>query len=152
MHRLMSDSASKADSSKARCNFCFRPKADVRAPASHGRLTFDDLIANWMTRLVGRCVWSVQFLHRLVDGLLQAQRVSALPWWVVLQAFDLCSEKLLCRSGHPHLLGKEFAANVTPLMGLRVHLLHRIHQEIEHISNARIILLIPPKAIRLHTD
>src|SRR5690349_7976206 len=83
----------------------------------------------WERPLVGRSVWSVQFLHRLVDGLLQAQRVSALPRWVVLQAFDLCGKELLRCSGHPYLLGKEFAANVTPLMGLRVHLLHRIHQE-----------------------
>src|SRR5206468_1325932 len=60
----------------------------------------------------------VQLLHRSFAGLLQAQRVGALSWREFLQAFDLRGKELLGGSRHPHLLGKKFATDVAPFMGI----------------------------------
>src|SRR5262249_30167670 len=62
--------------------------------------------------------------------------------------FCLGGKELLGSSRHPHLFRKELSADVTPLMRFGVHFLHRVHQEIEDVTYARIILFIPPKAVR----
>ena len=50
------------------------------------------------------------------------------------------------------LAPQELSPDVPPLVRLGIHLLHRVHPQIEDIWNARIILLVPPAPFRFDAD
>src|SRR5262249_30056001 len=83
--------------------------------------------------------------HRLVDSLLHAEGVGALAGRVFGEALQVGLEERPGRGRRPQFRGEKLAVDIAPFVGLRIHLLHRVHQQVEDVGYARIVLVIPPE-------
>src|SRR5262245_38761273 len=95
---------------------------------------------------------TIQLPHCLLHGLVHAQRVRALRWREVLEALQVRGEERTGRRRRPQLRGEELAPDVAPLVRLGIHLLHRVHAQIEDVGYTRVRFLVPPAAFLLHPD